>query len=107
MKPFRQLTSALLLLVFLFSAAPKELLHEFFHDHESVDLVCNDGCGDQLCVQHEHCELLQLSHPPLYCSVTTFSFAANELLFLREPAGTSEYCFCSSPFLFFRGPPAA
>ncbi|MEO8086292.1 MAG: hypothetical protein ABI763_05710 [Bacteroidota bacterium] len=106
MKPFRQITSTFLLLVFLFSAAPKELLHEYFHQHETVDFICTDSCADHLTVLHEHCELLQLSHPPLYCSVQTFSFTADELIFVQTFAGTHEYQFFSSPYLFFRGPPS-
>jgi hypothetical protein len=107
MKPFRQITSAFLLLIFLFAIAPKELLHEFFHSHESVDFICHDSCAEHLTVLHEHCELLQLSHPPLYCAVQKFSFTADEQIFVQTFAGTLEYQSYSSPFLFFRGPPIA
>jgi len=106
MKPIRQLTSFFLLLLFLFSAVPKELIHEFFHEHESTDVICENGCGDHLSVQHQHCELLQLTHPPLYCSVETFSFAGQELLFVQQLSGICDYHYHSSPFLFFRGPPS-
>jgi len=106
MKQFRQITSHILLLVFLFASAPKELLHEFFHEHESKDFICNDSCGDHLTVLHEHCELLQLTHPPLYFSLQTFSFTADEIINIQPCAGTSDYQFFSSPFLFFRGPPS-
>ena len=106
MKPVRQITAAFLFLLFLLSSFPKELLHEFFHEHESTDLVCPVGTGDQLSIQHQHCEFLQLSHPPLYFTVENFSFSDSKLLFVLLTTNTQDYKYNTSPFLFFRGPPS-
>jgi len=102
----RQIIAAFLFLVFLISASPKELLHEFFHEHESADFVCEEGCGDHLSSKHEHCEVLQLSHPPLYFFIHSFGFNVSEMFYSIPLKECSAYCFSSSPFLFFRGPPA-
>lgn len=105
MKTVSKITSVLLLLAFLFAAAPKELVHELFHEHESKDISCRNETGDQLSELHEHCELLQLSNPPVYYSVSTFSFSVTEIIFSLKTVIIQEYHFSSSPFLFFRGPP--
>lgn len=105
MKAISKITSLLLLLVFLYSAAPKELVHELFHEHESTDISCRNETGDQLSILHDHCELLQLNNPPVYYSVSTFSFSVTEIIFSIKTTKDQEYQFSSSPFLFFRGPP--
>ena len=105
MKAISKITSLLLLLVFLYAAAPKELVHEIFHEHESSDTSCRNETGDQLSILHEHCELLQLNNPPVYFSVSTFSFSVTEFVFSVKAPNDQEYKFSSSPFLFFRGPP--
>ena len=102
----RKITAAFLVPVFLILAAPNELLHEFFHENESADFICNDWCGDHLSNMHEHCEVLQLSHPPLYFAINHFSFELSEVYFHMPLIEGGEYYFSTSPFLFFRGPPA-
>ena len=102
----RQITAAFLLPVFLMLAAPHELIHVFYHEHESTDIICENGCGDHLSEKHEHCEVLQLTHPPLYFSIHDFRFNISEVLFNLPAEGESVYCYSASPFLFFRGPPA-
>jgi len=103
---FRKITAAFLVPVFLILAAPNELLHEFFHEKESVDFICNDWCGDHLSSKHEHCEVLQLSHPPLYFAINHFSFEISDVYYLLPFIEGGEYFFSASAFLFFRGPPS-
>ena len=107
MKRFGQFFSFFLLLIFLFTVSPKEFLHELFHqhEHESTDLVCPTGCGDHISVQHEHCEILQLTNPPIYTPMQSSSPGGLELLWIQLPLLAGTYHFSSSPFLFFRGPP--
>ena len=102
----RQITAAFLVQVFLILAAPKELLHEFFHAKESVDFICEEGCGDHLSGMHEHCDVFQLSYPPLYFSLAHFSFTISEVFNILPFNQIGAYYFSTSPFLFFRGPPA-
>jgi hypothetical protein len=107
MKRVTKSTAAFFFLLFLFSSAPKELVHEFFHDHESADVICNDESGDHLSIQHQHCELLQLTSPPLFFSVHDFSLAGHTLLTVQACEVICEHRFSFSPFLFFRGPPVS
>jgi len=102
----RQITAAFLVQVFLILAAPKELLHEFFHGKESVDFICKEGCGNHFSTQHDHCEVFQLSYPPLYFSLSHFSFTISEVFYNLPIKKIGAYYFSTSPFLFFRGPPA-
>lgn len=105
MKSFRKPSALFILLLFLFSSAPKELIHFVFHEHESVDIICHDTCADHLSIEHKHCELLQLSQPPFCTACNCFSLVANQLLFEQQIFLTTPYQFHSAPFLFFRGPP--
>jgi len=48
MTVIRKITAAFLVQLFLILAAPKELVHEFLHDHESADFICTESCGHHL-----------------------------------------------------------
>jgi hypothetical protein len=85
---------------------PKELLHEFTKHADSVDVICHNECSQHVETEHQHCDVLQLSSPPLHLSVNTFSFSHDELLSVQSFENTGSYHFSSSAFLFFRGPPA-
>src|SRR5689334_731899 len=103
---FRTCISFLLLAALSLFITPKELLHELSKHDDTVDVVCHNECSTHVETEHQHCDVLQLSSPPLYNSVTDFSFSSDKLSCLQSFESTSSYHFSCSPFLFFRGPPA-
>ncbi len=106
MKSFRIHISVILLASLSLFLAPKELLHEFLNHHDTEDKVCTDACAQHFSKPHQHCEVLQLVTPPFHQAVNNFSFASSELFCVISVESKSSYHFSSSPFLFFRGPPA-
>lgn len=103
---FRRLVGLFLLAAISVFIFPKELIHEFYHHEDSVDLICSDGCEGHISNEHQHCDVLQLNLPPLYFHVIGFSFPTSDLLCSLSVESCSNYHFASSPFLFFRGPPS-
>jgi hypothetical protein len=106
LKKFRATISFLLLAALSVFITPKELLHEFSKHDDTVDAVCHNACATHVETEHQHCDVLQLSSPPLYLSVNSFSFSPDKLACISSFESTSSYHFSCSPFLFFRGPPA-
>ena len=106
MKNFRSHISLILLAAFSLLLAPKELLHGFLSHHDTDDKICADVCAHHIGSQHLHCEVLQLTTPPFHQLLNNFSFSQVELLSVISFESKSSYHFSSSPFLFFRGPPA-
>ncbi|MBK5286455.1 MAG: hypothetical protein JJE25_13735 [Bacteroidia bacterium] len=106
MKNFRKHISVVLLAAFSFLVAPNELLHEFLSHHDTEDVTCTDVCEHHISIQHQHCDVLQLTTPPFNHTLNNFSFSSGGLLCALSFESTSSYHFSSSPFLFFRGPPA-
>jgi hypothetical protein len=86
--------------------APKELVHEFLSHHDTEDVVCAGVCKEHFSELHQHCDVLQLTTPPLYLAVNNFSFSFDKVVCISSTESTSGYQFYSSPFLFFRGPPS-
>jgi hypothetical protein len=105
LKKLRIALSFLLLATLSVFITPKELLHGFSKHDDTVDVLCNNECATHVEKEHEHCDVLQLYAPPLYLSVTDFSFSPDKLACLQSFESTSDYHFSCSPFLFFRGPP--
>jgi hypothetical protein len=106
MKRLQQLSAMILFAVLSFSIAPKELLHDFFHDHETVDFICHDECTDHLSAEHQHCELLQLGSPVFYHDITIIEFSPTIVANRFLEISTEPQKFFSAEFLFFRGPPS-
>jgi hypothetical protein len=106
MKPIRSYISLLLLAAFSVLAGPKEIVHELLSHHDTEDVHCTDSCRDHFSEQHRHCDVLQLSSPPLCLSVNNFSFSFETVASSVASLPALGYHFSSSPFLFFRGPPA-
>jgi|ERR1041385_2330700 hypothetical protein len=106
MQNLRRFFSIFLLAIISFYSVPKELLHAFSSHHDTEDVICTDYCAHHFTNEHKHCEMLQLSVPPLHYSLQNFSFVLSGLLMIAPAEKTHEYHFSLSPFLFFRGPPA-
>jgi hypothetical protein len=102
----QKLIAAFLLAAVSLFVSPKELIHEFFHHEESMDITHADDCSGHLSAEHQHCDVLQLTTPPLFHHVINYSFSTPVLLFNLQVHIASSFHFVSSPFLFFRGPPS-
>jgi hypothetical protein len=91
--------------VFSLIVGPKELAHEFLSHHDTEDVHCMDVCKEHFSERHQHCDVLQLTTPPLYLSVDNFSFSFTTLSCTYQVESTGGYQYNSSAFLFYRGPP--
>ena len=106
MKNFRIPVSIILLAALSLFFAQKDLLHELLRHHDTEDFTCTDFCDHHFSSVHQHCDVLQLAAPPFHPQLNNFSFSSFDLLCVISFESKSSYHFSSSPFLFFRGPPA-
>jgi hypothetical protein len=106
LKKLRIHLSFLLLAALSLFITPKELLHAHSGHEDTTDVACHDACATHFENEHEHCDVLQLSSPPLYFSVSDFSFSFDKLVCNQPVENTGSYHSSVSAFLFFRGPPA-
>jgi hypothetical protein len=103
---FQKYSTLFLLVVILFFITPGELIHGLHNHEDTVDAVCMDACKDQVSAEHEHCDALQLTTPPLYHHVGDFSFNITSITFSFLVKDASAYVAeCTSAF-YLRGPPS-
>jgi hypothetical protein len=107
-RKLRTYISILLFAVISVLLGPKELVHELLshHHHDTEDAACADYCKEHIDEQHRHCDVLELTTPPLYLPVNNFSYSFEKLACILSVESTSSYHSHLSPYLFFRGPPA-
>jgi hypothetical protein len=103
---FQKFITFFLLAVLSFFITPKELIHEFHHHEDSTDVVCMDDCKDHIGNQHQHCDILQLTTPPLYHHVAAFSFHSVSFSFSFLLKNTAAYIADPIHTFFLRGPPS-
>jgi hypothetical protein len=102
---FQKITGLFLLAVISFFITPKELIHELHHD-DTIDAVCMDACKDHISAVHQHCDVLQLTTPPLYHQLLVFSFNFESFPFtFLIKSGTTYFTDCVFSF-YLRGPPS-
>jgi len=102
----RKIISLFMLTALSLFISPKELIHEFLNHHDTADFTCTDSCKDHVSDLHQHCDVLQLSSPPLYHHVGIFLIKFISLPFYYNEKNTTSYY---SPFAFsfyLRGPPS-
>jgi hypothetical protein len=105
MNRLQKITALLLLTAVAYLVSPKELIHNFFHAHETEDVICLDGSETSVSNLHQHCDYLQQSIPPLYHFPGTYNTLAESISFLKYSEHTLAYKYVSQRFLFLRGPP--
>ncbi|MBK6446843.1 MAG: hypothetical protein IPQ03_06340 [Bacteroidetes bacterium] len=105
MKKGRKYLSIFLLFLLGNILLPKELIHEFFHQEETCDVICSPGDGPEIGPEHRHCDILQLSSPPLYCSAVVFHFHLNVLENIAPVYKVSDNFCVYKGLHFLRGPP--
>src|SRR5437870_2217339 len=91
MKVYKKILSFLLLAALGLAISPKELLHELSHHQDTKDIICNASCNKHLSNRHQHCDVLQLTTPPLL--VTSM-----QQQYVVLPAVISFYCFFASNY---------
>jgi len=106
LKIFQKNIARLLLVVLSVYFSPKELLHEFTHHEDSTDVTCHHSCKHHLEREHQHCDILQLSTPPLYHHVHNFSFLVSFAVIHQPAVPAVGYKNSFSASVFLRGPPA-
>jgi len=102
---FQKLIALFLLAVISFFITPKEFIHELHHE-DTTDAVCMDACKDHIGNAHEHCDVLQLTTPPLYHAETVFSFHFISLAFSFLVKNTATYVAEPAFSFHLRGPPS-
>lgn len=107
MERSRKYFSFILLLLLGSLILPKEFVHEFFHQEETCDVLCQPTDGPTLSPEHQHCDLLQLSSPPLYLSNFVFYFQLQFLEGFTPVYAVSGYTHQHSGQFFLRGPPGS
>ncbi len=104
-RTFQKSIALFLLAVISFFITPKELIHELHHHEDSMDVLCMDACKDHVSEQHQHCDVLQLTTPPLYHHVASFSFNVVSIPFSFLVKSTTSYVADRAFSFYLRGPP--
>ncbi len=103
----RQLVAGLLLLVFTFSIAPKQFLHDAIANHKDKLHIAAPGDEQQVNKAGFFCKCDNLvAESPFTDEVQQYSIAAPRAFAAQAPVAL--YFFHASPVFFFglRGPPA-
>jgi hypothetical protein len=96
----------LMLSVMTAYSVPKELLHEFHHHTDTVDIRYKSDATREVGSKHIHCDVFDFNGPVLFYSFQDFNFSEDFIPHNYNPSFTEEYFYHSTFANFKRGPPS-